>query len=63
MKVPPGEYDFSNRSDGCLIEWWNEREGTITWLTAIETELERRGYQPRDEAGTRRTIPIPGNKK
>lgn len=59
--MPP--YDFSSRSTGTLIEYWNDGEGSISWLTAVEEELIRRGFKPRDENGTRRQIPIPGNKK
>jgi len=55
--------DFTNRSDATLIEWWNEGEGSLSWLTELEDELTRRGFETRKPDGTRRRdIPIPGNK-
>lgn len=54
---------FKDHADATLIRYWNEGDGSISWLTALELELVRRGYSLRKRDGTRRmNIPIPGNK-
>ena len=55
IAVPPR---FRNEDDSTLIRFWNEREGSISWLTELEHELERRGYEPRDGEGKRRTLTL-----
>jgi len=49
---------FRSDDDQTLIGFWNEREGSITWLTELEHELERRGYEPRDTEGKRRSLSL-----
>ena len=55
IAVPPR---FRKDTDETLVRYWNEREGSISWLTELEAELERRGYSPRDKEGHRRTLTI-----
>lgn len=38
---------LSMHTDGDLCRFWNEGDGGISWLNALEAELGRRGYSPR----------------
>lgn len=43
--------DFSEQPDGNLVNFWNDGAGRVTallsWMNALETELQRRGYDTR----------------
>lgn len=51
-----------DRSDATIIGFWNDRDGSLTWMIALEEELRHRGYTTRDDKGMKRRIPIPGDK-
>lgn len=51
-----------DRSDATVIGYWNDRDGSISFMIAVEDELRARGYSTRDENSAPRTIPIPGNR-
>lgn len=43
--------DFTRDSDETLIRYWNDRDGGLSWMLAIEDELTHRGYKTRDAEG------------
>lgn len=39
---------FSKRDLATLVGYWNENDGSVSWLVALEDELRRRGISPRE---------------
>ena len=63
MDTPNFRREFRDRSDATIITYWNQHDGSLSFLIAVEEELRARGYQTREPGtGNVRVIPIPGNK-
>lgn len=36
--------DFTNKTDAQLVAFWNDGDGALSWVAALEAELQSRGY-------------------
>lgn len=47
--------EFVNHADAQLVAYWNDGDGSLSWLRGVEAELTRRGYtcRTRDAADPR----------
>jgi len=48
--------DFSSHGDSFLCDYWNDQDGGLAWMLDLEAELERRGFETRDDDGHPRQI-------
>lgn len=49
-------HDFTQDTDEMLVDYWNDRDGAVSWLVALEGELNCRRYQTRDSNGQPRFL-------